>query len=76
MRINPDKFRAFNGAAMANFYNFLGAKIKAKMRTSTKSVEPKKKKKFKKMKKLRKLRRSKKVKIKIKKLKLKKIQQR
>ena len=40
MRLNPNKFKAFNGAAMGNFYNFLGMKIKGK----TKSVEPKKEK--------------------------------
>lgn len=44
MRLNPDKFKAFHGAAMGNFYNFLGMKIKGKMRSTTKSVEPKKEK--------------------------------
>jgi len=73
MRLNPNKFKAFHGATMGSFYNSLGMRIIGKMRSSTKSVELKKKKQKKnKMKKLRKLRRNQK--LKNKKLKLKKIQ--
>ena len=38
----PDKYKSFTGAAMANFYNFLGEKVKKYLRTSTKSLSPKK----------------------------------